>query len=109
MTLATDLALDFDTMLDDFGVSTTHAGTTSTINAVKNSMDKDIAYSEIKNKVVEYKFTLWFTAADFATAGISVPDVHDEITTGGTTYLIGARTYDPLDVLVSFDMVEQYG
>jgi hypothetical protein len=109
MSLADDLASDFDSILSDFGVSVTMSGTTTAFSAVKNSMDKDIVYGEIAHKSVEYKFTLWFDSADFTAASVAVPDVHDELTTGGKTYLIGQRTYDPLDKLVAFDLVEQYG
>ena len=107
MSLATDLQADFAAILDDFGVSTTVA--TKTISAVKNSVDKDIIYTELANKSVEYKFTLWYDTADFTAQSISTPDVHDEIIVGGITYLVAKRTLDPLDTIAAFDMVEQYG
>jgi len=107
MSLATDLQADFDSILADFGVATTVA--TKTISAVKNSIDKDIIYTEMSNKSVEYKFTLWYDTADFTAASISTPEVHDEIVVGGITYLVAKRTLDPLDQIVALDMVEQYG
>ena len=107
MSLATDLQSDFASIQDDFGVSTTVA--TKTISAVKNSVDKDIIYTEMSGKSVEYKFTLWYDTADFTAASISTPDVHDEIIVGGITYLVAKRTLDPLDTIAAFDMVEQYG
>lgn len=109
MGLKADLQSDFDTMLSDFAISTTISGTTSTVSALRNSMDKDIIYTELANKSVEYKFTLWYDVSDITGAGASVPDVHDEITIDGTVYLVAKRTYDPLEALVALDMVEQYG
>lgn len=109
MGLKADLQADFDTMVSDFGISTTMSGTTATISAIRNSLDKDVIYSEMNNKSVEYRFTLWYDVTDITGAGASVPDVHDEITISGTIYLVAKRTYDPLEALVALDMVEQYG
>jgi len=109
MGLKEDIQSDFDTMLADLAVNTTIPGTTSTVTAIRNSMDKDIAYSELSQKSVEYKFTLWYDVSDITATGASVPDVNNEITVEGVVYKVGTRNYDPLEALVAFDMVEQYG
>ena len=109
MSLSTDLAADFDAIKDDFGVSVTFSGSTAAFTAVKNTLSKEIVYAEVNNKSVEYKFTLWVDTQDFTDASISVPANFTEATVGGVTYLIAQQAKDPLDRLVSFDMVEQYG
>ena len=102
-----DMQADFATMLDDFAIATTVGG--KSVNAIRNSKDLDIVYTELANKSVEYKFTLWYDRSDLTAAGASVPAVHDEIVISGTTYLVARRTDDPLEALVALDMVEQYG
>jgi len=107
MSLLTDMQSDFDTMLDDFGVATTIGG--KSVRAIRNSVDRDIIYTELANKSVEYKFTLWFSQADLTAASVSAPQIHDEVIVSGITYLVAKRTDDPLLALVALDMVEQYG
>ena len=109
MAFKTNLQSDFDTILGDFGISTTIPGTTAAVTAVRNTLDKEVTYSEMSNQSVEYKFTLWYDVSDITAAGATVPEVHDEITVDGTVYFIGRRSYDPVEAIVSFDMVEQYG
>lgn len=107
--MKTDLQSDFDIMKDDFGVSVILSGTTVTLTGVRNSLDKEIVYSDTVNKSVEYKFTLWLDVADITDAGLSVPEPHTEVSVDSKTLLIAQRTYDPLEALVALDMVEQYG
>lgn len=110
MGLKEDLQSDFNTILDDFGVSTTIPSVTgATVSAVRNSLDKEIAYMENANKSVEYKFTLWYDVSDITAAGGTVPEVNDEIVVDGLTHLVVKRTYDPLQAIVALDMAEQYG
>jgi len=109
MGLKEDLQSDFDVMVSDFGVSTTIPSTTGAVNAVRNSLDKEIAYLEDANKSVEYKFTLWYDVSDITGAGGTVPEVNDEIVVDSLTYLVVKRTYDPLEALVALDMAERYG
>ena len=107
MSILTDMQDDFaNGPLADFGVSTTIA--TKTISAVRNSIDRDIIYTELANKSVEYKFTLWYNQSDLTAASVT-PAIHDEIVIDSITYLVAKRTDDPLKALVALDMVEQYG
>jgi len=107
MSLQTDLQGDFDTMLADLGITTTIGS--DSVSAVRSTLDKDVAYSEMLNKVVEYKFTLWYALDDLTAAGHSTIGVHDQIVVGSTTYLVAKRSDDPVFALVALDMVEQYG
>jgi len=109
MGLKEDLQSDFDVMLDDFGISTQIPGTTATVTALRNTRDLDITYSEETNKSVEYKFTLWYDVSDITAAGTTVPVIHDEILIDGINYLVARVSEQPLNALVSFDMVERYG
>ena len=103
----TDMQSDFaNGPLADFGVSTTIGG--ETVSAVRNSIDRDIIYTELANKSVEYKMTLWYNQADLTAASVT-PAIHDEVVIDAVTYLVAKRTDDPLKALVALDMVEQYG
>lgn len=107
MGIKEDLQADFATILSDFSVTTTVGG--QSVSAVRNSLDKDVVYTEMNNKSVEYKFTLWYDVSDLTAASVSAPEVHDEIVVEAVTYLVANTTYDPLQAIIACDMVEQYG
>lgn len=107
MSLLLDMQSDFEQILDDFRTTTTIGG--KSVDAVRNSIDRDIIYTELANKSVEYKFTLWYNQADLTAASVADPAIHDEITIASVVYLVAKRTDDPLLALVALDMVEQYG
>jgi hypothetical protein len=107
MSLLLDMQSDFEQILDDFRTTTTIGG--KSVDAVRNSIDRDIIYTELANKSVEYKFTLWYNQADLTAAGVADPAIHDEVIIASITYLVAKRTDDPLLALVALDMVEQYG